>query len=160
MSPPSSHGKSSRRKGKAMKLERRTCSWTSPECTRPDDEDSPTESRSSPSSRSDGSSSSVGGSPRPPRHTTLNEVQAGKPMPEYKPLSPESPAKPSNRGPAGAKEDEHFCKYCDMSFKEVLMYTLHMGYHGYQNPFKCNMCGQETHNKVDFFIHIARSSHK
>ena len=51
------------------------------------------------------------------------------------------------------------CAYCDIAFKDVVMYTMHMGYHGYQDPFTCNMCGHQTHDKLAFFLHIARSSH-
>jgi hunchback-like protein len=51
------------------------------------------------------------------------------------------------------------CSYCDILFKDVVMYTMHMGYHGYKDPFHCNMCGQQTSDKLSFFLHIARSSH-
>nr|QRF78284.1 hunchback [Terebratalia transversa] len=51
------------------------------------------------------------------------------------------------------------CRHCDIAFRDCIMYTMHMGYHGYQNPFKCNMCGHESTDKVDFFLHIARASH-
>lgn len=51
------------------------------------------------------------------------------------------------------------CNYCDMSFRDIVMYTMHMGYHGYGNPFTCNMCGQTSKDKVAFFLHIARSPH-
>ncbi|CAG0888095.1 unnamed protein product [Cyprideis torosa] len=44
---------------------------------------------------------------------------------------------------------EYRCEWCDISFKEVLMYTLHMGYHGYSDPFTCNMCGQKNDDKRD-----------
>lgn len=59
------------------------------------------------------------------------------------------------------KEDPegYSCDFCDMAFKDVVMYTMHMGYHGYRDPFTCNMCGQATPNRVAFFLHIARSSH-
>lgn len=53
----------------------------------------------------------------------------------------------------------HCCGYCEIAFKDIIMYTMHMGYHGYQDPFTCNMCGQITLDKVSFFLHIARSSH-
>lgn len=53
----------------------------------------------------------------------------------------------------------HHCQFCDMAFKDVVMYTMHMGYHGYRNPFTCNMCGHQATDKVAFFLHIARSSH-
>nr|AKG93293.1 hunchback [Euperipatoides rowelli] len=51
------------------------------------------------------------------------------------------------------------CQYCDMAFRDCVMYTMHMGYHGYQDPFKCNMCGHQTKDRVSFFLHIARAPH-
>ncbi|XP_014289113.1 protein hunchback [Halyomorpha halys] len=57
-------------------------------------------------------------------------------------------------------EPNHYtCTYCDISFKDVVMYTMHMGYHGFEDPYKCNMCGQQTTDKLAFFLHIARTSH-
>ncbi|KAG7164007.1 protein hunchback-like [Homarus americanus] len=58
-----------------------------------------------------------------------------------------------------AWQSAHQCQFCDMAFKDVVMYTMHMGYHGYRNPFTCNMCGHQATDKVAFFLHIARSSH-
>ncbi|XP_034940028.1 protein hunchback [Chelonus insularis] len=55
--------------------------------------------------------------------------------------------------------DEFFCQFCEISFGNEVMYTVHMGYHGYQNPFTCNMCGHQSEDKVSFFLHIARSKH-
>lgn len=51
------------------------------------------------------------------------------------------------------------CPYCDMLFGDVVMYTMHMGYHGYQNPYTCNMCGHQTSDKVQFFLHLFRFAH-
>ncbi|XP_054271575.1 protein hunchback-like [Macrosteles quadrilineatus] len=51
------------------------------------------------------------------------------------------------------------CAYCDMLFGDVVMYTMHMGYHGYQNPYTCNMCGHQTTDKVQFFLHLFRFAH-
>ena len=53
----------------------------------------------------------------------------------------------------------HVCKYCDLAFMDSIMYTIHMGYHGFQDPFKCNICGDQTDDKVSFFLHIARKPH-
>jgi hunchback-like protein len=58
-----------------------------------------------------------------------------------------------------SKPEVYFCGHCDITFSDVILYSMHKGYHGYQDPFKCNMCGVETLNKVEFFLHIARSSH-
>lgn len=51
------------------------------------------------------------------------------------------------------------CKFCDIAFKDDVLYTIHMGYHGYNDVFKCNMCGEKCDDRVSFFLHIARSSH-
>ncbi|GAB6028265.1 hypothetical protein CHUAL_002446 [Chamberlinius hualienensis] len=52
------------------------------------------------------------------------------------------------------------CHHCEMAFKDCLMYTVHMGYHRFDNPFKCNMCGQVSSDKVSFFLHMVRAEHK
>lgn len=51
------------------------------------------------------------------------------------------------------------CAFCDITFRDVVMYSLHKGYHGHKDPFTCNACGQQTADKLDFFLHIARSPH-
>lgn len=51
------------------------------------------------------------------------------------------------------------CQYCSITFGDAVLYTMHMGYHGYKNPFACNMCGEECSDKVSFFLHIARNAH-
>jgi len=76
------------------------------------------------------------------------------------PSSPQSPAATTTPAPQTTSVQEAYnCAYCDITFKDVVMYTMHMGYHGYQDPFLCNMCGQQTTDKVSFFLHVARSSH-
>lgn len=51
------------------------------------------------------------------------------------------------------------CTFCEMAFADCVMYTVHMGYHDYRDPFKCNMCGCKTDDKMSFFLHIARAAH-
>ncbi|XP_018333894.1 protein hunchback [Agrilus planipennis] len=51
------------------------------------------------------------------------------------------------------------CQYCNIAFGDIVLYTMHMGYHGYKNPFTCNMCGEQCVDKVSFFLHIARNPH-
>ncbi|BFZ10994.1 hypothetical protein BsWGS_14033 [Bradybaena similaris] len=51
------------------------------------------------------------------------------------------------------------CKHCELSFGDCVMYTVHMGYHSKQNPFQCNNCGVVSQDRVEFFLHMARSSH-
>ena len=52
------------------------------------------------------------------------------------------------------------CAHCGIMFRDCIMYTMHMGYHGYKDAFKCNMCGHQSANRVDFFLHIARVAHE
>ncbi|CAD5114469.1 unnamed protein product [Dimorphilus gyrociliatus] len=51
------------------------------------------------------------------------------------------------------------CAHCAITFIDCILYTMHMGYHSQNEPFKCNMCGQIAANKVEFNLHIARASH-
>lgn len=55
--------------------------------------------------------------------------------------------------------NEFTCNYCQISFGNDVMYTVHMGYHGYKDPYTCNMCGQECSDNVSFFLHIGKSKH-
>ncbi|XP_072767405.1 protein hunchback-like [Anoplolepis gracilipes] len=54
---------------------------------------------------------------------------------------------------------EHICHYCEITFGNVVMYTMHMGCHGFDDPYTCNICGHHCTDKVSFFLHIARSQH-
>lgn len=66
---------------------------------------------------------------------------------------------PAKNALSSSKPEVYCCDHCDITFSDVILYSMHKGYHGYQDPFKCNMCGAQTANKVEFFLHIARSSH-
>ena len=63
----------------------------------------------------------------------------------------------NNKDNTPATPDE--CKYCGIIFKDNVLYTLHMGYHGYNDVFKCNMCGEKCDDHVQFFLHIAKFPH-
>ncbi|XP_057704786.1 zinc finger protein Pegasus isoform X2 [Corythoichthys intestinalis] len=54
----------------------------------------------------------------------------------------------------------HQCQHCDIYFPDNILYTIHMGCHGYENPFQCNICGHKCKNKYDFACHFARGQHK
>ena len=64
--------------------------------------------------------------------------------------------------PEKTEEDDnpdYMCPHCKIAFGDCIMYTMHMGYHGYQDPYKCNMCGDICKDRVEFFLHIARAAH-
>ncbi|KAL4217859.1 hypothetical protein ACF0H5_022598 [Mactra antiquata] len=54
---------------------------------------------------------------------------------------------------------DYECPHCQIAFGDCIMYTMHMGYHGYKDPYKCNMCGDTCKDRVEFFLHIARAAH-
>ncbi|KAM0737272.1 Protein hunchback [Formica fusca] len=54
---------------------------------------------------------------------------------------------------------EHICHYCEITFGNVVMYTMHMGCHGFDDPYTCNMCGHHCTDKLSFFLHIAQTQH-
>ncbi|XP_077352514.1 zinc finger protein Pegasus [Festucalex cinctus] len=54
----------------------------------------------------------------------------------------------------------HRCQHCDIYFPDNILYTIHMGCHGYENPFQCNICGHKCRSKYDFACHFARGQHK
>lgn len=55
--------------------------------------------------------------------------------------------------------DMYECKHCDIYFKSCVLHTLHMGCHGYNDPFKCNTCGVRCKNAIEFHCHFARGNH-
>lgn len=52
------------------------------------------------------------------------------------------------------------CQHCDIRFSDNILYTIHMGCHGYEHPFQCNICGYMCMDKYDFACHFARGQHK
>ncbi|KAF3841964.1 hypothetical protein F7725_023915 [Dissostichus mawsoni] len=54
----------------------------------------------------------------------------------------------------------HHCQHCDIYFPDNILYTIHMGCHGYEKPFQCNICGHKSKSKYDFACHFARGQHK
>lgn len=54
----------------------------------------------------------------------------------------------------------HKCQHCDVHFVDNILYTIHMGCHGYEHPFQCNICGHMCMDKYDFACHFARGQHK
>uniref|UniRef100_A0A8C6UPJ3 Zinc finger protein Pegasus n=1 Tax=Neogobius melanostomus TaxID=47308 RepID=A0A8C6UPJ3_9GOBI len=63
---------------------------------------------------------------------------------------------------AGDEEEEapQRCRHCDIHFTDNILYTVHMGCHGFEQPFQCNVCGHLCRDKYDFACHFARGQHK
>lgn len=57
------------------------------------------------------------------------------------------------------KSNKFTCKHCGIIYPDEIMYRVHMGFHGYNDPLTCNMCGEQFRDKYNFFMHIARVAH-
>ncbi|KAF4528709.1 hypothetical protein B566_EDAN014277 [Ephemera danica] len=157
--------KSSRRKGKAFKLERLSV----PEEETHDDDLKAPPSKITITDINENREvvpSPVLAVPRSPEVTQVSsDITPVKPSKVIEPESPKEIANDNGVPPVlnsttqGDNQPTYNCGYCDILFRDVVMYTMHMGYHGYKDPFHCNMCGQQTSDKLSFFLHIARSSH-
>eukprot|EP00079_Xenopus_tropicalis_P036359 XP_017950130.1 PREDICTED: DNA-binding protein Ikaros isoform X2 [Xenopus tropicalis] len=54
----------------------------------------------------------------------------------------------------------HKCEHCRVIFLDHVMYTIHMGCHGFRDPFECNMCGYQSQDRYEFSSHITRGEHR
>ncbi|XP_039192323.1 DNA-binding protein Ikaros isoform X8 [Crotalus tigris] len=52
------------------------------------------------------------------------------------------------------------CEHCRILFLDHVMYTIHMGCHGFRDPFECNMCGYHSQDRYEFSSHITRGEHR
>lgn len=51
------------------------------------------------------------------------------------------------------------CEHCRILFLDHVMYTIHMGCHGYRDPLECNICGHRSNDHYEFSSHIVRGEH-
>ncbi|XP_065210886.1 protein hunchback-like [Planococcus citri] len=57
------------------------------------------------------------------------------------------------------KKNFFYCDFCEITFFNQVMFTMHMGYHGYSDPFTCNRCGKKTEDNIAFYAHMISSAH-
>ncbi|XP_028663836.1 zinc finger protein Helios isoform X1 [Erpetoichthys calabaricus] len=51
------------------------------------------------------------------------------------------------------------CEHCRVLFLDHVMYTIHMGCHGYRDPLECNICGYRSQDRYEFSSHMIRGEH-
>ncbi|NXX46421.1 IKZF4 protein, partial [Tricholaema leucomelas] len=52
------------------------------------------------------------------------------------------------------------CEHCRILFLDHVMFTIHMGCHGFRDPLECNICGHHSQDRYEFSSHIVRGEHK
>ncbi|XP_031434753.1 DNA-binding protein Ikaros isoform X5 [Clupea harengus] len=52
------------------------------------------------------------------------------------------------------------CVHCRVLFLDHVMYTIHMGCHGFRDPFECNLCGYRSQDRYEFSSHMTRGEHR
>jgi len=67
----------------------------------------------------------------------------------------------STSTPTGSQHNSnlHECVHCQIYFKDYVMFTIHMGCHGCDRPFRCNVCGHDCKTRLQFACHFARGCH-
>eukprot|EP00071_Canis_lupus_P011042 XP_005630957.1 DNA-binding protein Ikaros isoform X4 [Canis lupus familiaris] len=63
-------------------------------------------------------------------------------------------------GTSGEPMKVYKCEHCRVLFLDHVMYTIHMGCHGFRDPFECNMCGYHSQDRYEFSSHITRGEHR
>lgn len=47
----------------------------------------------------------------------------------------------------------HYCKHCEIYFKNAVTFQCHVGCHNFDEPFKCNRCGYKASDPITFMNH-------
>uniref|UniRef100_A0A8D2CVA9 IKAROS family zinc finger 3 n=1 Tax=Sciurus vulgaris TaxID=55149 RepID=A0A8D2CVA9_SCIVU len=88
----------------------------------------------------------------------LKEVPHSYELLKPPPICPRDSIKVINK--EGEVMDVFRCDHCRVLFLDYVMFTIHMGCHGFRDPFECNMCGYRSHDRYEFSSHIARGEHR
>ncbi|TDH14248.1 hypothetical protein EPR50_G00040380 [Perca flavescens] len=109
---------------------------------------------------------------RSPSHAKDREVEredggpSALPPPALAP-TPSSPTAPSSTSREafrvvdgeGRAVRSFRCEHCRVLFLDHVMFTIHMGCHGFRQPFECNICGHRSQDRYEFSSHIVRGEH-
>uniref|UniRef100_A0A3B5AFX4 IKAROS family zinc finger 4 n=1 Tax=Stegastes partitus TaxID=144197 RepID=A0A3B5AFX4_9TELE len=98
--------------------------------------------------------------------STDTESMPDEPSPAHAP-TPSSPTAPSSTSREafrvvdgeGRAVRSFRCEHCRVLFLDHVMFTIHMGCHGFRQPFECNICGHRSQDRYEFSSHIVRGEH-
>ncbi|KAM9342046.1 zinc finger protein Eos [Pholidichthys leucotaenia] len=110
----------------------------------------------------------------PRSHPTSSPSQAKDLDPEWERACPVPPsiAKRSSGSPLSSRDSiqvldrdgrpvrSFHCRHCHILFLDHVLFTIHMGCHGFGQPFECNICGHRSEDRYEFSSHISRGEHQ
>ncbi|XP_041829183.1 zinc finger protein Pegasus-like [Melanotaenia boesemani] len=106
----------------------------------------------------------------PPKESPTSDQESCSPVPGFglesnmnnltRSVSNSQPSTPTPAPTILDQQHLYKCQHCDIHFSDNILYTIHMGCHGYEHPFQCNICGHMCLDKYDFACHFARGQHK
>ncbi|XP_018615656.1 zinc finger protein Eos isoform X2 [Scleropages formosus] len=104
--------------------------------------------------------------PHPPPQRTLNHAKERDGEHQREDVS--MPPWPLQQTPSGLRVVDgegrpvrsFRCEHCRVLFLDHVMFTIHMGCHGFHQPFECNICGHRSQDRYEFSSHIIRGEHK
>uniref|UniRef100_A0A0A9VX07 Zinc finger protein 710 n=1 Tax=Lygus hesperus TaxID=30085 RepID=A0A0A9VX07_LYGHE len=82
------------------------------------------------------------------------------PPPSSIPSLPQLEDLPAHSHPGDYSGTGDTCGHCGIRFPDRTLYFLHKGCHAEGNPWKCNICGEQTSNVYDFNCHLLSSKHQ
>ena len=106
-------------------------------------------------------------SPSPAKDVEREERGHPAAPPAAQAPTPSSPAAPSSTSREayrvvdgeGRAVRSFRCEHCRVLFLDHVMFTIHMGCHGFRQPFECNICGYRSQDRYEFSSHIVRGEH-
>ncbi|KAM8795179.1 zinc finger protein Aiolos [Eudromia elegans] len=98
------------------------------------------------------------GLPAPPRNGLPCAGDCPRPYEALRAPCPRDAVRVVNR--EGEAVGAFRCEHCRVLFLDYVMFTIHMGCHGFRDPFECNVCGYRGHDRYEFSSHIARGEHR
>ena len=55
---------------------------------------------------------------------------------------------------------QFICSHCRIAFADEILYHIHMGYHSFDDPFKCNRCNHASSDAVTHSLHLMQAKHE
>ncbi|XP_038078975.1 zinc finger protein 594-like [Patiria miniata] len=95
-----------------------------------------------------------------PSKTPTHQAKEGKGQTMPSPASKKEMASDQKCADCLSKTSSNLkCTHCGIIFLDMVMHTIHMGWHGRNDPFECHTCGRNCGDKYGFITHIFREPH-